>query len=233
MSRFTSAYSGLITRFQEVETLLKLAMQVRNKPPLPANIVCMNALCRSGVVLLSSHIEGYIEDLGEIALDRIVQRRIPKSNLGSGFRYYLSRDIILDIKNTAEPTQVVVHIEKLLQRDQHIWGPDSYFSQTLSSQVFLRDFANPTHSRIKKFFGRFGYHQFHNDLQRLLTTDFTPCSNMLDQVVDQRNKIAHGDAVITGSPSDLSDMIRLVKIYCRAVDHVTGNWFKTQGCSIR
>lgn len=198
MPRYTAAYSDLIHRFQEVEMLLKLAKQAGNEPPLPANIARMNALCRSGVVLLSSHIEGYIEDLGAIALERIGQRKIPKSNLGPGFRYYLSRDLISDIKNTTDPSRVVAKIETLLQRDSHIWGSDSYFSQPLSPEAFLGNFANPKHLKIKKFFGRFGYNQiqFQRDLQRLLAADFTICNNMIDQVVDQRNKIAHGDSVI-------------------------------------
>ena len=56
---------------------------------------------------------------------------------------------------------------------------------------------------------------------------------MVDHVVDQRNKIAHGDFLTAGAPSELQDMCRLVRLYCRNTDEVVSNWFRSKGCSIR
>lgn len=220
-------------RLEEVKTLLTLAKQVSRKLPLPQNVSRVNALCRSGVVLLSSHIEGYIEELGTVALERIVQKQLPKTNLGAGFRYYLSRDLIIDIQSKTDPAGIAEVIDKLNQRDQHIWGTQSHFDGALTPDIFLNDFANPTHERIRKFFNRFGYDNFQRDMQRELKANFSSCSNMINQIVDQRNKIAHGDSLTSGTPLDLSQMIHLSKTYCRTVDCVVANWFRNQGCSIR
>ncbi|MBX3057821.1 MAG: hypothetical protein KF770_15255 [Anaerolineae bacterium] len=233
MPRYTSAYSGFNRRLGEVETLLRMARDSALLLPSPNNLARTNALCRSGVVLLSSHIEAYIEDLSEIALSHIVHLKVPKSMFSPRFRYYLSKDLILDIKNTNDPDSIADKIDRLLQRDNHIWGQISHFSQDLSPDIFHGDFSNPTHIKIRKLFARFGYSQFQYDLERFLAADFTPLSNMVNQVVDQRNKIAHGDFATAGSPSDLNDMIRLSKSYCRAVDKVVADWFKQQGCPIR
>jgi hypothetical protein len=233
MARFTKAYSGLITRLNEIETLLILAKK-SGKTATPTSISQVNSLCRSGVVLLSSHIEGYIEDLSEIALDQIFQRKIPKSRIGVAFRYYLSYDAISDIRKATEPEQITNRIENLLLQYQHVWDLNNpQFSNALSSKVFSHDFSNPSHIKIRKFFNRFGYEQFQRDMQRYLAANFAPCSNMIDQVVIQRNKIAHGDSLTIGTPSDLENMVRLVKVYCRAVDYNVGNWFRNIGCSIR
>ena len=86
---------------------------------------------------------------------------------------------------------------------------------------------------IEEFFARFGFDQFQRDLSRRLGGNYIPCRNMLDQVIEQRNKIAHGDTITIGTPTDLADMLRLVKQYCREADCVVGDWFRSIGCAIR
>lgn len=233
MPRYTVAYSDFIRRLEEVETLLRRAQEASRYPATAGNISFVNALCRSGVILLSSHIEGYVKDLGEIAVERIALRQLPKAKLGGGFRYYFSRDLINEIKNTREPSQIASKLDALFSRDGHIWSPDPHFTGSLSTTIFLGDFANPSHERIKKFFRRFGYEQYNDDLARRLRADYNACSNMVDQVVKQRSAIAHGDMVMTGTPTDLDQMIRLVKQYCRETDRVVGDWFRAQRCAIR
>lgn len=232
-TRYTSAYSAFLHRLKEIETILNTARRTSRKPATPANIALVNALCRSGVVLLSSHIEGYIEELGELVLDQVALRQLPKNRLGISFRYYLSQDIISQLKQVTDPEQVAGKLDLLWQRDEHVWDSHPNFRGSLLNHVFLADFANPTHKRIKKFFGRFGYDQYQNDLARRLTADFNACSNMINQVVDQRNRIAHGDLVITGTPTDLANMLKFVKQYCREADCVVGDWFRKKGCPIR
>jgi hypothetical protein len=233
MPRYTVAYSDFIRRLGEVETLLRRAQEASRQAATADNVSFVNALCRSGVVLLSSHIEGYVKDLGEIAVERIALRQLPKERLGSGFRYYFSRDLINEIRDTREPSQIASKLDTLFSRDGHIWSPDPNFTGSLSTTIFLGDFANPNHDRIKKFFGRFGYEQYNGDLARRLRAEYNACSNMVNQVVEQRSAIAHGDMVTTGTPTDLDQMIRLVKQYCRETDHVVGNWFRAQRCAIR
>jgi hypothetical protein len=89
MSRYTSAYSGFIKRLKEIEALLRLAGQAARARPAPGNAAEVGALCRSGVVLLSSHIEGFVEDLGEVAIAQIEKRGLPKQvwDLGLGITF--------------------------------------------------------------------------------------------------------------------------------------------------
>lgn len=232
MPRFTPAYSRFVRRLEEVDTLAKFAKRTSFRAPL-TNPTLVNAVCRSGVVLLSSHIEGYIEDLGELAIERVANKRIAKTQLSLGFRYHLSRDIINVIRQATDPEKSAKKIVELFTRDSLIWNQDPLFPPTLSGQIFLSDFANPNHERICNFFGRFGYTEFNYDLQKILGRDFLVCSNMVNQVIDQRNKIAHGDLLSVTTPSDLQEMLRLVKQYCKSVDAIVAAWFSGIGCTIR
>jgi len=210
-----------------------MAREASLLPPLPDGLARIDALCRSGVVLLSSHIQGYVENLAEVALDRIANQQLKKSQMGSGFRYFLSYDLIKQIQGTKDPSKLTQQIESLFIRDAHVWDSRPNFTQPFLPEVFLGGFGNPTHEKIRAFFGRFGYRRYEQDLARRLDANYLACRNMVDQVVDQRNRIAHGDTVTTGTPSDLSEMIRLVKAYCREADGAVGDWFRNQGCVVR
>ena len=233
MARYSSAYSRLILRLKEIDTILSMTQDIASRRQNRDNLARSDALCRSGIVLLCSHLEGYIEDLGSLAIRRIEEESLPKTSMSHAFRYYLSRDLIDDINRTTNPLDIATRVDTLLSRDGHIWDSSTSFAPPLPIDMFIRSFATPNHESIRRFFRRFGYARFPNELGAHLRQDYMPCIAMVNHVVDQRNKIAHGDFVTAGAPSDLRDMYRLVKIYCRGTDSVVGNWFRGHGCSIR
>ncbi len=184
-------------------------------------------------MLLCSHVEGYVEDLGTVAINSLARRNLPKSSMSDAFKYHLSRDLIDDINRTTDPETIAHRVNAFLTRDNHIWDTAPNFTNQLPVEPFVRNFATPRHENIRRFFGRFGYQNFQNDLAAHLRSNYLVCRNMVDHVVDQRNKIAHGDFVTAGAPADLQDMSVLVKLYCRSLDNVVGNWFRSRGCPIR
>ncbi len=190
-------------------------------------------MSRAGIVLLCSHLEGYIEALGRIAVVQLAERSIAKNSIARKFRYYLSRDLINEIKDTSDEERLALKVENLVRRDIHIWDSSAHFSQPLLEEVFVGNFATPDHKHIKGFFRRFGFENFEGELGKRLKSNGRACVNMVDQVVDQRNKIAHGESLTLGAPSELQDMYRLVKLYCRYTDEVVGNWFSSKDCPIR
>ena len=66
MTRFTPSYSSLMGRLDEVETLRVMAARFEKADPV-GNRDEINALCRASVVMLCSHLEGYIKDLDTLA----------------------------------------------------------------------------------------------------------------------------------------------------------------------
>lgn len=66
MARYTTAYSSLVRRIGEVDLLVSIAA----KKELEDAIIHhqeIDALCRGAIVLLSSHLEAFIKDLGILA----------------------------------------------------------------------------------------------------------------------------------------------------------------------
>ncbi|WP_155401720.1 MAE_28990/MAE_18760 family HEPN-like nuclease [Chromobacterium violaceum] len=232
MARYTVAYSSFVSRLEEVEILRKFAAQKERKDPIILRGE-INALSRGAIVLLSSHLEAYIKELGELALDSLHRNRVPRNNLTSAFFYHISKDIIDEMKDTSGPDKIGEKIFNFLNRDQFIWSRNGAFPDPIQSERFNKGFANPAYNKIKSYFGRFGYSEFQSDLSTKMRGDFHPAKNMVDHLVDVRNKIAHGDPSATKTPAEVNDIAILVKKFCKETDVVFSNWWRDKFCSIR
>lgn len=233
MSRYSAAYSNLVSRLVEIDAIIAMAQNVEGMQAPSNSITRVNALCRGGIVLLSSHLEGYIEDLGTLAIERIGKGQVGKAALSDSFRYYLSRDLIIEITETTNPAVVASKITSFIQRDLNIWDSSTHFVHPLRPETFVGQFATPNHRNIRRFFRRFGYENLNKDLANLLKGDYQISITMVNNIVDQRNKIAHGDHLAAGTPTDLAQMNAWLKRYCRSIDKIVGDWFKNKGCVIR
>lgn len=233
MPRYTVAYSGFLLRLREVEALNQLAKKHAVRISNSKDIETARALCRASIVLLSSHIEGYLEHLVGVILDRLSEGAMSKQKLASRFFYYFSKDLLDEISETKDPDKIAEKVKKLFHRDLEIWSTESTLSVPLPVERFISDFSNPNFERIKKFVARFGYNNYETELARMLQANFQPCRNMIDNVIEQRNKIAHGDVNVESTPNDVSNMLNLVRLFCRTTDTIVGNWFRNSGCVIR
>ena len=79
MAKYSSAYSDLISRMKEIHAIVSMGRAFAR--PTPSNLDKTSALGRAGVVLLCSHIEGYIETLGNLAIARIAGNSVPKASM--------------------------------------------------------------------------------------------------------------------------------------------------------
>src|SRR4051812_38182788 len=70
----STAFADLRSRLDEVR-LLSSTDPLRNDKRGDAQL--SNAICKSCLVLLSAHLEGYIEDLATVALDEMVHNSLP------------------------------------------------------------------------------------------------------------------------------------------------------------
>lgn len=229
MARYTKAYSDWIVRSREVGRLIRLAKaSVRRRA-----IDDANSLYRASVVLLCSHMEGYVEDLAEVALERVFARSYKKSGLELRFRYYLSRDVLDALRDTRDPDKIARTVVRLFARDSDIWANDGPYSVEPDTDRFVSGFSSPSFRKIKSFVRRFGYDAYSLDIGRLLGANHSACTNMIDHIVEQRNLFAHGREGEVGTPADVESMLRIVSEFFRATDSVVGNWFRQIGCSIR
>ena len=232
MARFTRAYSELTVRLDEVELLRRIAASYERKDAIGYRKE-INALTRGAVVLLCSHLESYVRKLGEIALDSLTAKAVPRTKLASRVYYHISRDFLEEFRSTHDPEKAADKVFEFIDRDLEYWSPNGPFPKPIPVDRFNRGFANPGFKKIAKYFNRFGYDDYKRDLNRCLRASFHPTVTMVDHLVHTRNKIAHGDFAEIKTPSEVENMVSVTKSFCRSTDSVFATWWRESFCSIR
>ena len=232
MARFTPAYSRLIVRLTEVEMLGRLAAVYERKDAI-THRKQINALSRGAVVLLCGNLEAYIRELGEIALDSMYDKAIPRTNLPSSVYSYISKSLLDDVRSTRDPERAANTMFRFIDSDLLYWSKDGPFPEPVPTDKFNRGFTSPGYKEIKKYFNRFGYGDYERDIGSDLRAHFHPTVTMVDHLVDTRNKIAHGDFVTSSTPSEVEEMMSITKTFCRSTDGVFATWWRRRFCAIR
>ncbi|KAF5884562.1 MAE_28990/MAE_18760 family HEPN-like nuclease [Rhizobium sp. PEPV16] len=232
MTRHTEAYSSFVERLGEIALLIALA-QKKERSNAIAHGKEINAFCRGAVVLLSSHVEAYIKELGECALERFYQRKVDRSGMSARIFYNISKDFVADIKDTADPERIAEKIFLFIESDLKFWSKSGAFSLQIPTEKFNKGFSNPAFGKVKSYFSRFGYEHYRHDFYRELGKNAQTTENMLDSMVALRNNIAHGDLSATRTPREINEMMDIIKDFCRSTDNIFSRWCKLHHCPIR
>lgn len=232
MARYTSPYGDYLQRTREVELLVSKAKALERKNAV-GNGFEIATLCRASIVLLSSHLEGYVKDLGELTASRIVSRSVPRSRLDDRFFYHLSKSHFEKLRETADPAKLAKQHFAFLSQDAQLWDRTGPFPTPLPYDRFAKGFATPSVDKIYKFLGRFGVVGIRGLMQAHLRHDYVATITMIDNIVNTRNNIAHGDAVLTKTPTDVTEMFNYAKAFIRSTDVVFADWCSANLCTIR
>lgn len=232
MARYTTAYSAFVSRLDEINLLIRFASEKERLAPVALRHE-INALCRGAVVLLSSHLEAYIKELGELALESLYSKKISRTSISSKFFYHISKSFFADIQDTADPERMADRLFSFIEDDLLYWSRVGHFPLQIPVERFNKGFSNPAFSKICSYIGRFGYSEYKRDLARELAGNNLPLINMVDHLVDMRNKIAHGDPAATKPPADVRLMVKAIRDYAVATDCLFAAWWKLKFCSIR
>lgn len=232
MARYTVAYSAFILRVAEINTLLTMAKVLETSDPI-GNAMESNAICRGAIVLLCSHVEGYIKELGELTLASITEQQICRSKIPNTVAYHISKNFVADIKNTADAAKIADHLSNFIDSDLSFWRSNGPIEDQIPEDRFNKGFNSPSFGKIATYLGRFGYAEYKRDLGFKLSGDFQVCKTLIDHIVDVRNKIAHGNPTISKTPSDLMDAVKTTRLFCRATDEIFAGWCRVNLCTIR
>jgi hypothetical protein len=232
MARYTEAYSSFVRRLDEVEILRRLAAKKERSDPVGLRNE-INAISRSAVVLLSSHLEGYIKELGELALNSLLTNGIDRSRMPNGFFYHISKEEIRKIKESNDADTMGEKIFDFLQSEHVHLSKSGPFTMIIEVEKFNKGFSNPAFKKISAYIGRFGFDRYSSDLGRKLGRDYSACKTKVEYLVATRNKIAHGDPNATETPSDIKKMMELIRQFACATDDCFANWWKVNYCKLR
>ncbi|WP_416463295.1 MAE_28990/MAE_18760 family HEPN-like nuclease [Sphingomonas sp. VDB2] len=193
----------------------------------------ISALCRASVVLLSSHIEAYIKELGEHTLDAIFDNKVCRSKIAPLFFYHISKERIENIRSGSDPEKISGNMRIFVETDSLMWKSTGEFPAQISATDFNKGFSNPKFEKAKSYFSRFGYVNYRRDFLIALGRNGQSTINNIDQIVDTRNSIAHGDPNATKTPAEISDMIQTARTFCRTTDSIFAKWCSGNLCNIR
>jgi len=232
MSRFTPIYGAFVARLDEVNLLRAKAAALGRTKNAVRRGAEISALCRGSVVLLSSHIEAFVKELGEHTLDSIYDKQVCRSRIALPFFYHMSREKVDLIRSTVSAEKIAESVQSFVADGSSMWGNAGKFPMPISADEFNTGFSNPKFDKVKSYFNRFGYSEFRRDFFRELGRDAQITANALDQIVDTRNSIAHGDPAATKTPQELNEMIASAKLFCRTADSIFSRWCKINLCNI-
>lgn len=232
MARYTQSYKSFIERLEEIKTLCKIAKEKEKKDALKYRNE-INALSRSSLVLLSSHLEAYIEGIGGCAIDAMFNRGISRKNLCDQFYYFISRELLEQINDSTDPGIISKKVFHFLDKDLQFWSKDGPFPVAIPADKFNKGFSNPKFDKIKKYFYRFGYVDYDRNLSSKLKHAYHPTKNMINHLVDLRNQISHGDHGASKTPSEIEEMLKIITVFCRSTDSLFATWWGKKFCTIR
>lgn len=232
MARFTSAYSSFCARLDEVNLLRSRALRLEVENPVK-NGSEIDALCRGSVVLLSSHLEAFIRELGELLILRLYSAGVDRRRLGRAFFYHISKEHIDRLKDASDPEKVAAAVFEFIDQDVDFWSEAGPFPVEVDAERFNQGFSNPTFKKIKKYFNRFGFQEYETRVARSLKSNFQPYVNMVNHLVETRNAIAHGDPTARKTPKEIGDMKSMIQGFSRCTDVAFGDWCREVFCVVR
>ncbi len=232
MGRFSEPYGQLLGRLDEVRILLKAAKAIERKDSLRRSGE-INALCRAGIVLLTSHLEGYIKDIGEHALYQIYIKKVDRVKFEDRFFYHISRSKIQSLQDARDPFKIVQAIKNLFDEEKKYWQASGPFPAEIPTEIFNDGFSTPNFDKINMYLKRFGYESFHSEFKRSLKEKAIIIETAINDLVQVRNDIAHGNIHALRTPEDLRSMIDSTQIFCRTADDIFCRWFRQKYCSLR
>lgn len=219
-------------RIQEVDHLRRLCKHFGRLHPRSRgdHRSHTNALTRACVVLLSGHLQAFVEDLIEQVIERIVADGVGREYLPKKFLYYFSQDAVKDLRSIDDHDKYVMRVIEFHDQYGDVWFSTGSFSRSPDIKVFTDGFGNPLFRNIKKIFGRIGYDDYERDLKRYFKGQILIYSNSVDQLVSRRNKISHGEILENINYNDISDIKRQIIEFAKATDKVVCSHFRKIGC---
>lgn len=233
MSRYTPIYGAFLARLDEIMLLKSKAAALNRTKNAVRHGAEINALCRASIVLLSSHIEAYVKELGEHTLDAMYENKICRSKIALLFFYHLSKERIENIRSGSDPEKIAGNMRTFVEEESKLWKPMGEFPIPISASEFNGGFSNPKFEKTKAYFGRFGYSTYRKDFFSKLGRYGQLTINNIDHIVDTRNSIAHGDPNATKTPVEVAEMIDTAKLFCRTTDDIFAKWCRNNLCNIR
>jgi len=209
----SAALTKMAARLDEVIVLS--ATDPRINDPRSSNATLSGAVNRACVVLLSAHLEGYLEDVALEALDVFITEAICVDDLPLLLRAVHAEDHLGVLEQMKDRKARAPRIQDLLQSELGLWQPGNRLATPmLRASTLSKQMSNPGSREMRSFLELVGV-DLKDWLQR--TSDM-PLLGDADGLVARRNAIAHGEVSASVTSADVSRYIISVETLSRSID---------------
>ncbi len=209
----SKALGSLFNGLEEVTQLL--AANPTRSGNLPSNPALARAVNRSGVVLLCSHFERYFYAATEEAITLINATRLAGEKVPLRLRLQHSRVAIDDEIGPTQWDRRASKLEDFTETDAWLWGKAP--QGQIDANRVLRWMKSPGKKAIVKLYRLW---EIDNIFETITKTAHTRVhlELKLQELVDKRNSIAHGEATTEATLRDLRSYTSVVKTFVKRVD---------------
>ncbi len=150
------------------------------------------ALNRSAVVLCCAHLEGFAGDLFREAFEFLVNQKPNAARVPSEVRLLALRPLAESVRDTSDPTRAERRLRKLVTAALSLGHPARQIKPgDIDYGIVLRQFSSPAPAAINKLFLHLGMRAV---LGKISLRNRKPerVRRLINDLVERRNKIAHG-----------------------------------------
>jgi hypothetical protein len=189
------------------ESTLRESIEDRNKE---------NAIHRASIVMLCSHVEGYVEDILEEFVGNIKSIGATSSNIPCALKVELCRPGLILLNNN-DHNVLRERIPEFIEKYEEFWFSAERIQPELFPEFEKKDWqmGNPWPDAIDAYLKRIGIEGFWDETNSTVKGD-------LDTLVQKRNLIAHGHFQATATHDDIKryiiSIVRLVKLLDRRIE---------------
>ncbi|MFE2479817.1 MAE_28990/MAE_18760 family HEPN-like nuclease [Streptomyces sp. NPDC059389] len=210
MQKNLAAYDDFVNSTAELHHLLS----VRPTSPLAhradESIQLENAVHRACLVLLVAHFEGFAKAALSEYVDEVRAVRPPARKVPPEFLELFTRDRIQEIASLPPGTDRVHRTRRLFTAFSDLWDQErSIDPQVISAKTLARQMTSLKPAVLRDSFALIGVEDiidqatsFLNDAGMSVRVDVK-----LEEIVNKRNSIAHGDYSVKPTSTDLEEYI--------------------------
>lgn len=210
------SYSEFIDSLREVETLLG----AHPITPLGSGTTVshmqerqlVNAVTRACVVMLVAHFEGFVKAALTELIDEICQAKPPARRIPEALLELHTRERIQEIFGTEGPDRIH-RTRRLFTTYAQLWDSDRAVNpHLLSAKVLTRQFTNAKPEILESVFSLLGVNDLITEAETHVNaaiaaredgTTSLKVDVKLTEIVERRNKIAHGDRTEKPTPFEV------------------------------
>lgn len=195
--------------------------------PQGLSVVSINAIHRASTVILCSRLESYFEHVFIEGWEFLESRKAPGASIPRELRVRValveSRRLIDTDRD--DPAKIDSLAGSVLGDIHHLWEFQEPFSTGFAHvEKLAARLSNPDPRNLVWFFKPYGFDNILSSIE-LMTDGRLRASTLeknLDNFVEARHRIAHGDERVMPTSQDVSQYLEQCRMLCREVDAVLG-----------